>query len=246
MSKYLLVLLVAIAAIGILFATQGRRQEKPVLLAAHAIASPTIHKSVLVELYQSQGCSSCPPANANLNAIANRPDVVALSFGVTYWDQLGWKDSFASPQYTARQWDYARFNHRGDVASPQIWVNGRETLVGGNAGQLAAVIRRASDSGPTISVAADRVELGAAAAPHAIVDVWLARYDPRTIEVAIRAGENGGRTLPHKNIVKSLVKIGRWTGQSEHFSLPKAPGGLATAVFLQAGTGGPVLAAAKG
>ena len=245
MIKLILPVLLAAGVAGVAVVAASAHRPAPIKTAAqHGTMTPR-HSPVLVELYQSQGCSSCPPANANLNAIANRPDVVALSFGVTYWDQLGWKDSFASPQYTARQWDYARFNHRGNVASPQIWVNGRETLVGGNAGQLAAVIRRASDSGPTISVAADRVELGAAAAPHAIVDVWLARYDPRTIEVAIRAGENGGRTLPHKNIVKSLVKIGRWTGQSEHFSLPKAPGGLATAVFLQAGTGGPVLAAAK-
>ena len=246
MTRTLHMLPVAIAAAGLLLAIQNGRHVEPALFAAYAIASPSERKPVLVELYQSQGCSSCPPANANLNAIANRPDVVALSFGVTYWDQLGWKDSFASPQYTTRQWDYARFNHRSNVATPQVWVNGRETLVGDNAGQLAAVIRRARDSGPTISVAANRVELGTAAAPRANVDVWLARYDPRTIEVAIRAGENGGRTLPHKNIVKSLVKIGSWTGQAVHFALPKATGGLASAVFLQAGTGGPVLAAAKG
>lgn len=238
-------ILPALLAAGVAVVAQSAQHRAPVSSSARPAATASHHAPVLVELYQSQGCSSCPPANANLNAIADRADVVALSFGVTYWDQLGWKDSFASPQYTARQWDYARFNHRGNVATPQMWINGRETIVGGNGGQLAAVIRRANDTGPTISVAADRVEIGAAAAPRAKVDVWLARYDPRTIEVAIRAGENGGRTLPHKNIVKSLVKIGRWTGQAVHFALPKATGGLASAVFLQAGTGGPVLAAAK-
>ena len=200
---------------------------------------------MLVELYQSQGCSSCPPANANLNAIADRPDVIALSFGVTYWDQLGWKDSFASPQYTARQWDYARFNHRENVATPQMWINGRQTIVGGNGGQLAEAVRHARSDGPAISVAGNNVAIGAGAAPRAPVAVWLARYDPRTVQVAIRAGENGGRTLPHRNIVRSLALIGRWTGKPAHFTLPTAAVGLASAVFLQVGEGGPVLAAAK-
>ena len=242
MLKLILPVLLA-AGVGVVAA--GTHNFVPARGIVREQATTQRHAPVLVELYQSQGCSSCPPANANLNAIADRADIVALSFGVTYWDQLGWKDSFASPQYTARQWDYARFNRRANVATPQMWINGRETIVGGNGVQLASAIRRASDTGPTIAVAANRVEIGAAAAPRATVDVWLARYDPRTVQVAIRAGENGGRTLPHKNIVKSLVKIGRWTGQAVHFALPKATGGLASAVFLQAGTGGPVLAAAK-
>ena len=246
MTKSLLLLLLASGTGGILFAAQGPRHDAPMRSAPHPTAAGANHAPVLVELYQSQGCSSCPPANANLNAIADRPDVVALSFGVTYWDQLGWKDSFASPQYTARQWDYARFNHRENVATPQMWINGRQTIVGGNGGQLAAIIRQANSTGPTISFGANGVEIGSGAIPRARVAVWLARYDPHTVQVAIRAGENGGRTLPHKNIVKSLVIIGRWTGQAAHFRLPKAAPGLASAVFLQAGSGGPVLAVAKG
>ena len=236
MIKFIAPILLAAGAAVVAGATQWSAPAAP---APH-------HAPVLVELYQSQGCSSCPPANANLNAIADRPDVVALSFGVTYWDQLGWKDSFASPQYTARQWDYAHFNHRDNVATPQMWINGRQTIVGGDGGQLAEAVRNASSDGPAISVAGNNVEIGAGAAPRAPVGVWLARYDPRTVQVAIRAGENGGRTLPHKNIVKSLTLIGRWTGKPAHFALPTAAGGLASAVFLQAGKGGPVLAAAKG
>src|SRR5580698_4743089 len=77
----------------------------------------------VVELFQSQGCSDCPPANANLMALGDRPDLITLSFGVTYWDQLGWKDTFASPQYTARQWDYAHAFHRNNVFTPEIVVN---------------------------------------------------------------------------------------------------------------------------
>lgn len=201
---------------------------------------------VLVELYQSQGCSSCPPAEANLNAIADKPGVIALSFGVTYWDQLGWKDTFAKPQFTQRQWEYARFNQRGNVATPQVWVNGRTTIVGNNGAEFAATIAKASSSGPAISVTAAKVQVAAGSAPKGGADLWVARYDPRTIQVPIRAGENGGRTLPHKNIVRELVKVGHWSGGALSFALPAShQPGLSTAAFLQAGTGGPVLSAAK-
>ncbi|HEX4270012.1 MAG TPA: DUF1223 domain-containing protein, partial [Rhizomicrobium sp.] len=78
----------------------------------------------VVELFQSQGCSDCPPANANVMALSSRRDLLTLSFGVTYWDYLGWKDTFASPQYTARQWDYAHAFHHSEVYTPQVVVNG--------------------------------------------------------------------------------------------------------------------------
>ncbi len=203
---------------------------------------------VLVELYQSQGCSSCPPAEANVNAIADRPYVVALSFGVTYWDQLGWKDSFATPQFTARQWDYAHANRRGNVATPQIWVNGARTIVGNDAGELARTIAASPRSGgPSLAIRDGRVAIGAGRAPKDGATLWVAHYDPRTIQVAIRAGENGGRTLPHKDIVRDLVRVGTWSGRAQSFTLPAARiAGLRTAAFLQAGTGGPVLVAAKG
>src|SRR5215469_16161958 len=80
---------------------------------------------VVVELFQSQGCSSCPPAEDNLNAIAGEPNVLALSFGVTYWDELGWKDSFATEANTQRQWDYAHHHGRDTVWTPQIYINGQ-------------------------------------------------------------------------------------------------------------------------
>lgn len=201
---------------------------------------------VLVELYQSQGCSSCPPAEANLNAIADRPDVVALSFGVTYWDQLGWKDTFATPQFTDRQWDYARFNHRGGVATPQVWVNGRTTIVGNDGAEFTRVIAQAPVQAPLLTVHGDQVDVAAGSAPAGGLDLWIARFDPRTIEVPIRAGENGGRTLPHKNIVRELVRLGYWSGKAQIFPLPPAhQPGLSTAAFLQQGRGGPIFAAAK-
>ena len=205
----------------------------------------TTRQPVLVELFQSQGCSSCPPANAAVNAIVDRPDVVALSFAVTYWDQLGWRDTFAKPQFTARQWEYARANGRGQVATPQVWVDGATTIVGSNPRQLAATIAAAPDGGPALSVDARQVVVGAGPAPAAGADVWLAQYDPRALAVPIRAGENGGRTLPHRNIVRRLVNLGRWSGAPVRYPVPAADAPLRNAAFVQTSRGGPVLAAAK-
>ncbi|WP_374943951.1 DUF1223 domain-containing protein [Sphingomonas sp.] len=202
---------------------------------------------MVVELYQSQGCSSCPPANANLNAIADRPDVIPLSFAVTYWDQLGWKDTFARPQFTARQWDYARSAGRQQVATPQVVVNGgRQTIVGGNRQQLDAAIAAARHpGGPQITAAGTRVSIGTARGAKPST-VWVVRYDPRSNNVPIRAGENGGRTLPHRNIVRQLVSVGIWSGAAASFALPPSPSPiLRTAVFLQTGKGGPIASAAR-
>jgi hypothetical protein len=201
---------------------------------------------VVVELYQSQGCSSCPPANANVNAIAARPDVLALSFGVTYWDKLGWADSFAKPAYTARQWDYARHAGRPQVATPQVIVNGGKAIVGSNAGQLDREIAAAGSpkGGPALSADAGSVRVAAGKGPASLV--WLVRYDPAERQVAIRAGENGGRTLPHRNVVRELVRLGEWTGAAATYKLPAAAEqGLRTAVLVQRGLGGPITAARR-
>ncbi len=95
---------------------------------------------VVVELFQSQGCSSCPPANANLNAIADRPGVLALSFAVTYWDYLGWKDRFAQPAFTERQRAYAKSKQSDGVYTPQVVINGRRAIVGARRGSFDAAI----------------------------------------------------------------------------------------------------------
>lgn len=205
------------------------------------------HRLVVVELFQSQGCSSCPPALANLNAIADRPDVLALSYGVTYWDQLGWKDSFASPQYTARQWDYAHHYGRGEVATPQVWIDGRGSIVGSNTAQFRQSLASAPAlDGPDLRLVNDRVAVAQGRAPRGGAEVWLVRYDPRTIQVAIRAGENGGRTLAHRNIVRQLVDLGHWSGNATSFPIPTSTrDGLKTAVLVQLGRGGPIVSAAK-
>lgn len=236
--------LAAVGAAAFLGHAPSSRTDRP---SGQFQVQPTIRRAhpVLVELFQSQGCSDCPPANANLNAIADRPDVVALSFGVTYWDYLGWKDTFATLQNTQRQWDYAHYNGRGTVATPQMWINGHATIVGSDARQLAETIDAASSDGPTLTINSGRVQVGAFRAPAGGADVWVARYDPRIVQVPIRAGENNGRTLPHKDVVRQLVKVGHWNGAATRFVLPPRSAGLSTAVFLQAGKGGPILTAAK-
>jgi hypothetical protein len=203
----------------------------------------------VVELFQSQGCSSCPPANANVMALSDRPNLLTLSFGVTYWDNLGWKDTFASPQYTARQWDYARAFHRDQVFTPEVVVNGRADVVGQDRSELEALIRREPPSAgaPNISIANGNVSIGASAIPATHADVWLVQYDPNIEQVAIARGENEGRTLPHRNVVKELVKLGSWSGKAANYAIPQTGrAGLRDAVLVQQGPGGVILAAARG
>lgn len=213
--------------------------------AAPKLTADAAHPAV-IELYQSQGCSSCPPALKVLQAEADRPEILALNFAVTYWDHLGWKDRFAKPEYTARQWDYAHARGLQQVATPQLVVNGRGHVNGGSPGEVEAALTRwdRGRSGPEIGAAPGAVTVGAGAAAQPAT-VWLVDYDPRTIEVAIRAGENNGKTLPHRNIVTRLVKLGAWTGKPAHFALPAVRAGMKRAVLVQAGTGGPIVAARK-
>lgn len=215
------------------------------MVAGPASARDAAHPTV-VELYQSQGCSSCPPAIHNINLIAERPDILALTFAVTYWDQLGWKDTFAKPEFTARQWDYAKAGSRGQVATPQTIVNGRAVTNGGNGKQLIATIAAADrgTSGPAVSVQGNQVTIGAAPAKTAAT-IWLVRYDPRSLEVPIRAGENGGKTLAHRNVVRSMAPLGTWRGERTMVALPAAVPNLRSAILVQAGKGGPIVAASR-
>jgi hypothetical protein len=216
------------------------------LFAAPALAADAEHPTV-VELFQSQGCSSCPPANASLIQYSQRPDILALTFAVDYWDRLGWKDTFASPAFTQRQYDYSHALHGSGVYTPQIIVNGRADGVGDEASEMEALARKTDRgaSGPELRIEGGEVVVGAGAAPAHGADVWLALYDPRVIDVPVARGENAGRTLAHKNVVRRLVLLGHWSGAAERLPLP-ASGGLARAVLVQGAGTGPILAAARG
>lgn len=223
-------------------------QQQPDMVANAEAKTPTgelnAENPVVVELYQSQGCSSCPPANAALNAVADQPGVIALSFAVTYWDRLGWKDIFADKAYTQRQYDYAHALGNANVATPQIIINGKTVITGIKQGELAKSIAASQpvSKGPTIEIAKGEVIIGKGSGQ---ANVWLVRYDPRAHNVAIRSGENSGQTLPHKNIVRSLVKLGEWQGTNTIFKLPAGvPSQLKTAILVQR-TGAREIIAAK-
>lgn len=217
------------------------------ILPRAGFSADSAHPTV-VELFQSQGCSDCPPAAAHVAALSDRPDILALGFSVDYWDRLGWKDVFAKPQYTARQHAYARALGLSSVYTPQVVINGRVEGTGLEAEELAGLIRRGDrgSSGPTVEFSGTAVSVGAAGAPTAGADVWLARYNPGTLEVAVRRGENAGRTLPQKNVVREMVLIGHWRGEAATLSLPPASEpDLAEAAIVQEVGGGKILAAAK-
>ena len=206
-------------------------------------AHPTV-----VELFQSQGCSDCPPAVANVAAISDRADVLALVFAVDYWDRFGWKDTFSKPEWTARQYAYARALGRDGVYTPQVIVNGRIEGTGLDAIELAGLVRSAerADGGPSVAFADGGVTVGPAVAPRSGADVWLARYDPHVIEVVVKRGENAGKTLPHKNVVREMILLGHWQGEGARFPLPPAGDPeLTEAAIVQIAGAGPVLAALR-
>lgn len=215
-----------------------------------AASSPTPRGELtVVELFTSQGCSSCPPANANLVTLARRPDVLALSFNVTYWDQLGWKDTFGQDAFTRRQRDYQRGLGTDNVWTPQVVVDGRSHVVGQ---RLAEIERLIGDhrhfTGPTLRFSiGGAVGVAGGIAPPTAADVWLVRYEPQPIAVPVGRGENGGRTLLHAAVVRDLVRLGRWDGRTAGYRfLAASRPNLSTAVLVQGADGGPILAAARG
>jgi hypothetical protein len=212
-------------------------------LAGPSFAATT--SPVVVELFTSQGCSSCPPANANLIKLSQRDDVLALSFAVTYWDYLGWKDSFDKPEYTDRQVAYEKPLGQTGPYTPQMVLNGATTAVGNNLADVEKLIAGAKPlSGPAVTLQPQSVSIGAATAPAAAADVWLVRYDPSIVNVPVARGENTGRTLPHTHVVHSLQRLGGWSGAPLSFDLTAATDGYKTAVLVQAPNGGPILSVA--
>ena len=210
---------------------------------APALASPTV-----VELYQSQGCSSCPPAIVNINALADDPQLLVLDFAVTYWDRLGWKDTFARPEYTKRQWDYAHGLGHSNVYTPQVVVAGHRDLVGTDPRELRRAVDAAKSAAdaPSLSLRDSMLSIAGSMAPAQGADVWLVRYDPRTQNVAIGAGENGGVTIAHRNIVREVTRLGAWYGKPIQFQIMSAPDShWRNAILVQGKSGGAILAAAS-
>ncbi|WP_137930161.1 DUF1223 domain-containing protein [Mesorhizobium comanense] len=215
------------------------------LALAASLGAAAARPLTVVELFTSQGCSSCPPANANLIKVKDQPGVLALSFNVTYWDYLGWKDTFGKPEFTQRQVSYEPpLGHDGPF-TPQVVVNGHADVVGAAPGEIEHLIAAtAKATGPSLSLDVGKVSVGAGSAPGGKADVWLVRYARGVVQVPVARGENTGRTLPHANVVHALQRLGSWNGDAAVYALPAASGGLSTAILVQSPGGGPILAAA--
>ena len=229
------------------------------VLGSAAAEAGEARPRAVVELFTSQGCGKCPPADALLGRLGADPRLVALTFAVDYWDYLGWKDTAARPEFTRRQRAYAE--SRGDraVYTPQMVINGRIHVVGSDGEAVertvAAQIRDAKS--PSVDIDAQStgdvlvVEVGDAPATLATprATVWLARYEnTRTIPIA--KGENSGKTVTYTHLVKSLQPIGMWKGRALRIELPRSekpsdPGeGCAVLLQVEGEAGpGPILGA---
>lgn len=222
-------------------------------LAAAVPASARPAAPVVVELFTSQGCSSCPPADAYLGQLARQPGIVALGFHVDYWNYIGWTDPFSLPVAAARQRDYGRRLGLHYVYTPQMVVDGISEGVGSEPDKIAPLIdaeRRRPASGPALSLEkqADsyRIRVGGepdAAAPLSAT-VWLVGID-RQHRTPVLRGENGGATATDYRVVRSFADVATWRGPPLDLTLPaNRVTGDDAALLLQRDGTGPIVAAA--
>lgn len=233
-----LLLAVELAALG-----PGLRPAEGQSRAATAPVPPS--RPVVLELFTSEGCSSCPPADRLLVALAHRPDVLALGFHVTYWNSLGWRDPWSLDAATARQQHYAELFHQDDLFTPELVVDGRQAVVGSDAAAAETALNRAHPSQAvplTLSTDAAGVTLTAGAGVGQ-GRLLLVGYDPAHT-TAIGRGENAGRTLDEADIVRSVTLGAGWHGDATRVLLPR-PAGQRLAALLQA-PDGRILAVAVG
>ncbi len=204
---------------------------------------------IVVELFTSQGCSSCPPADSMLGDLAKMDDVIALALHVDYWDYIGWPDTFASADHTARQEAYARAAGERMVYTPQIIINGEDRVVGGDTFAVMERLQAHSDRTTPVDLQVSRHEdeLRIEAAPLHLshpLDVMLVRYVPKD-EVVITGGENAGLTVPYHNIVTSWESLGHWDGREALAMTKDLEGTESVVILLQEPGPGPIRAAAK-
>ena len=198
----------------------------------------------VVELFTSQGCSSCPPANDIITDVSNDPDTLALSYGVTYWDYLGWKDTFADPKFTKRQKTYGRVFDMGNLYTPQIVLNGASHGSRYSPRDIRTMDLPATDA--EIKLVKRESGLEARANSDETYAAILVEYVHGPQTVPVKAGENRGRTLKISNVVTDVTDLGLWdTATSENLSLVDdlAPG-KAYALLLHDAESGKIVSAA--
>jgi hypothetical protein len=224
--------------------------------AASIFARPSFaaaKRPVIVELFTSQGCSSCPPADAYIQTLIGKPDVIPLTYHVDYWDYLGWRDTLGSAEYSQRQYDYAESRGDKNVYTPQTVVNGREHFVGSQRSSVADGISNAG-AGNWVDIAMSEnktdvtIDIAAGVAGKEAT-LWLMAYAP-SVSVEIKKGENAGSTVTYKNVVRKMVPAGMWHGEATKLVLPRSSvipadckGWVA---LLQEGKVGPIMGAAVG
>ncbi|MCB4767245.1 DUF1223 domain-containing protein [Ancylobacter sp. Lp-2] len=244
------------ALVGLIAATTApaRAQDAAAATATPAAAAP-IHAvtkpRAVVELFTSQGCSACPPADKLLAEIADRPDVIALTLAVDYWDYLGWKDTLAKHGHTSRQKAYAKLRGDSKMFTPQAVVNGTAMAVGNDRSALEQTLAtsRAPDVPVTLSVRDGKLHVAVGPGSGA-GEVWLCPVASKA-KVDIGRGENEGTEITYHNVVRGWVKLGDWTGAPASFEAPlRRPNDVdidALAVLVQSGSSaapGPILGAA--
>jgi len=213
----------------------------------------------VVELFTSQGCSSCPPADKVLGELAKDPSVIALSLPIDYWDYLGWKDTLADSRFSARQKAYSHMRGDRDVYTPQVIVNGAAHVIGSDRARIEGAIKDTNKADKVMSVPVTMslsgkqltvsVAAGKEGAP-AQGEVWLCSIS-KSVPISIGRGENRGREIVYHNVVRNLLKVGDWNGNPESWTLPldsvMRDGIDAAAVLVQDGNRdkpGPMLGAA--
>ena len=210
----------------------------PLLLLATSTIAAEPARPLIVELFTSQGCNSCPPADALLRELAkNRPDVLPLAFHVTYWNNLGWRDPFSLDAATARQTSYNRSSGYGGNYTPQMVIEGHIDAVGSDRRAITAALKTPPQTAPLqIQLARTNttvtIDIPAGTGNGRIL---LVGYDPEH-QTAIPRGENAGKTLVEANIVRDFLPIGTWTGTAVHLT-HALPTGDRIAVLVQAADG---------
>jgi hypothetical protein len=194
----------------------------------------------VVELFTAQGCASCPDANDFITRLSEKPGVVALTLPVDYWDYLGWADTFAKPEFSARQRAYAQKLRLKDVYTPEVVVDGKREAAAVDMGKVEDLIhqaarerRRTAQPLLVMNRKTTRLSVGPGRVPPGGAELILLRYDPNRRDVVVRSGENRGKTVSQKNVVREIVRIGSWTGRTKHFDLPDPKPGLKTVVLLE-------------
>ena len=228
-----------VLAIAGLAALAGAALARPAL--PHPIAKPP----VVVELFTAQGCGTCGAASAHVASLATDKGVIPLTFAVDYWDYLGWKDTFAKPEFADRQRDYAKRFGVAEVFTPQVVVDGQVQTAAvkpESIDRLVREARRAPADPPQMGWRGTKIAVGGGRAPKGGAEVWLIRYDPREQDVDVKDGDNRGHTVAERNVVVQLARLGAWRGRPLLLRPPAAPqDGLKTLVLVQAEDGGRIL-----